>query len=129
MQTYIDFAFAYSFVRVSNLQYMYATPITGSEIEKQEIREAFVRSCGNIKFVIESVPFLTAGDKPRVLQIIDKLIEKGEMSSREALKRQKDLQSKLKPKIEKEVKPSKPVTKPNQNLTLRQEALKNKKID
>lgn len=72
--------------------------LEGSETEKQEIRDAFVRSCGNIRHVIDYVPFLVPGDEPRVQKIVDGLIKDGLMSNHETLKTLKDANSKTKPK-------------------------------
>lgn len=98
----------------------------GSETEKQEIREAFIRSCGNIKYVIGFVPFLVPNDEPRVLHIIDELVKDGHMCTREALQRRKDAQTKMKPNS-KRIASRKPNEEPNPKRTARQMILLQKK--
>lgn len=70
----------------------------GSETERQEIREAFVRSGGSIKYVMSFVPFLVHNDEPRVCEVIEELIKDGFMCNRDALKSLKDARAKAKPK-------------------------------
>lgn len=99
-------------------------PTLGSETEKQEIREAFVRSCGNIKYVMGFVPFLASNDEPRVHEIIEELIKDGYMCNREALKLHKDARTKAKPKA-KRVASRDPTEEPNPKRTARLMSKKN----
>lgn len=43
----------------------------GSELERQDIRNAYMEGRGNITFVMKNVPFLVATDKPRIILIVN----------------------------------------------------------
>lgn len=62
----------------SNFTFCYSQRIwyfsLGSLVEKNEIREAYLRSCGKITFIMQNVPFVTKNEEPRIRKIVEKLI-------------------------------------------------------
>lgn len=43
---------------------------TGSDNEKQSIRAAYLEKCGDIKYILKRVPFLSGQDEPRVRELL-----------------------------------------------------------
>lgn len=63
-------------------------------MEKQEVREAYLRSSGKMSYVMQTVPFLKHGDMARVHEMIENLISGGNIPTRDEMM--------LKKKIERE---------------------------
>lgn len=44
--------------------------LTGSEMEQQAIRAAYMEKSGNVPFILKRVPFLSTEDEPRVRKML-----------------------------------------------------------
>lgn len=51
--------------------------LTGSEIEQQAIRTAYIEKSGNMPFILKRVPFLSTEDEPRVRRMLGDWMENG----------------------------------------------------
>ncbi|XP_001601586.1 dnaJ homolog subfamily C member 9 [Nasonia vitripennis] len=51
----------------------------GSEIEIKDLKRAYMDSKGDMDYILESVPFTSCEEEPRLHKIINDLIEKGEV--------------------------------------------------
>jgi DnaJ family protein C protein 9 len=59
----------------------YHKEYVGSELERSDIKKAYVNGKGCINYMMEHVPFMTVEDEPRFNEIITKWIEDGEVPS------------------------------------------------
>lgn len=57
----------------------YHKEYVGSDLEKSDIKKAYMNGKGCINYMMEHVPFMTVEDEPRFHEIINKWIEDGEV--------------------------------------------------
>lgn len=57
----------------------YQREYTGSELERLDIKKAYLRGKGCINYMIDSVPFMEVEDEPRIAVIIGEWIASGEV--------------------------------------------------
>ncbi|XP_017796346.1 PREDICTED: dnaJ homolog subfamily C member 9 isoform X2 [Habropoda laboriosa] len=62
----------------------YKQTYKGSEIETKDLKRAYMDSKGDMDYILESVPFTSCEEEPRIHSIIQELIEKGEVPEYEA---------------------------------------------
>lgn len=60
-------------------------------MEKQEVREDYLRSCGKMSYVMQTVPFLKDCDKARIYEMVENLISEGYIPTRDEMMLQKRL--------------------------------------
>ncbi|OUM62822.1 hypothetical protein PIROE2DRAFT_10801 [Piromyces sp. E2] len=80
-----------------------------SEEEAKEVCELYVKSKGDLEYIMDNIPLCTAEDYPRFVEIIDKAIEEKKVKKykkynndyEEAMKARKDFEEKEKIKFEK----------------------------
>lgn len=53
----------------------------GSEIELRDIKKAYVSSKGNMSKILEMVPFSNCDSEPRIINIVQKMVDQGEVES------------------------------------------------
>lgn len=51
----------------------------GSDIELRDIKKAYVSSKGNMDLILELVPFSNCDSEPRILEIVRKMVDNGEV--------------------------------------------------
>lgn len=56
----------------------------GSETEIRDIKKAYVSSKGNMNTILEMVPFSNCDNEPRYIEIVEKMVENGEVERYEA---------------------------------------------
>ena len=61
---------------------------TGSQEEKDDIKDAYEDGQGDIEHIMAHIPFSTYGDEPRIISIVQSLIEAKEISSTPTWKKQ-----------------------------------------
>ncbi|XP_003401450.1 dnaJ homolog subfamily C member 9-like isoform X2 [Bombus affinis] len=62
----------------------------GSEIEIKDLKRAYMDSKGDMDYILETVPFTSCDDEPRLHSIIQGLIEKGEVPEYKAFTEEND---------------------------------------
>ncbi|XP_063704790.1 J domain-containing protein CG6693-like [Culicoides brevitarsis] len=51
----------------------------GSDLEKADIKKAYLNGKGCINFMFEFIPFMTIKSEPRIIEIVKEMIKKGEL--------------------------------------------------
>ncbi|XP_076758966.1 dnaJ homolog subfamily C member 9 [Xylocopa sonorina] len=62
----------------------------GSEVEIKDLKRAYMDSKGDMDYILETVPFANCEDEPRLHDIIEGLIEKGEVPEYKAFTQEND---------------------------------------
>lgn len=57
----------------------YEKEYIGSEAEVRDIKRAYVAGKGNMDYLMEMVPFINPESEPRILEVVRKLIDDGEV--------------------------------------------------
>lgn len=57
----------------------YKRDYIGSDTEAQDIRKAYVNGKGSMDYILEAVPFSNVEDEPRIVEIVRKLVDAGEV--------------------------------------------------
>ncbi|KRT79917.1 Chaperone [Oryctes borbonicus] len=57
----------------------YEKEYIGSETEIRDIKKSYVSSKGNMDIILESVPFSDCDSEPRIMEVVRKLIDNGEL--------------------------------------------------
>ncbi|XP_058836859.1 J domain-containing protein CG6693 [Topomyia yanbarensis] len=60
---------------ISNFEKEY----TGSELERGDIKKAYINGKGCINYMMDCVPFMSCEDEPRIMEIVKKMVEAGEV--------------------------------------------------
>ncbi|ORX51746.1 DnaJ-domain-containing protein [Piromyces finnis] len=91
--------------KISNFEKKYRF----SEEEEKEVCDLYVKSKGDLEYIMDNIPLCTADDYPRFVEIIDKAIKEKKVKKykkfnkdyKEAMKARKDFEEKEKQKFEK----------------------------
>lgn len=59
----------------------YETEYLGSETELRDIKRAYEGSRGNMDTILEMVPFSNCDSEPRIIEIVQKMVDNGEVES------------------------------------------------
>lgn len=51
----------------------------GSDLERNDIKKAYVNGKGCFNYMMETVPFMSCEDEPRILEIVKRMIDSGEV--------------------------------------------------
>lgn len=57
----------------------YERDYKGSEIEERDIKRAYMDSKGNMDYLYEAVPFLNYENEDRIMEIVKRMIDRGEV--------------------------------------------------
>lgn len=57
----------------------YKREYVGSDTETMDIKKAYMNGKGSMDYILEAVPFTSVPDEPRIIEVVQKLVDNGEV--------------------------------------------------